>query len=144
MVENKTKKTTASVDDFLGTVDDENKRKDAKKLNKIIQEVTGEKPVMWGNSIVGYGKYSYKTADGKQHEWMLVGFSPRKANLSIYIMAGFDEDAENNGYDPRPLLNKLGKHSTAKTCLYVKSLSDIDLETLKQLISDSVEVLKSK
>lgn len=144
MAENKTQKNNLSVDDFINSVQDNQQREDAKKLNKIIKEVTAEEPVMWGSSIIGYGNLPYKTADGKSHEWMLVGFSPRKTSLTLYIMSGFEEYAESNDYNPAPLLENLGKYSTGKSCLYIKRLNDIDTEVLKKLIKYSVDILRRK
>jgi len=96
-----------------------------------MKQVTGDKPIMWGDSIIGFGTYKYKYASGRQGEWPVTGFSPRKQNLTIYIMSGFDE------YDD--LLTQLGKHSTGKSCLYIKKMEDIDQDVLRELISKSVE-----
>lgn len=130
MAELKTKKTDQSVIDFLNRVDDEQKRKDSFAVLKLMQEVTGAEPKMWGDSIVGFGEYHYKYASGHQGDWFLVGFSPRKQNLTLYIMAGFE------AYDS--LMSKLGKYKTGKSCLYVKRLGDIDEGTLKELVRRSV------
>jgi nucleoid DNA-binding protein len=127
----KTKKNEASVEDFLNEIEDEKKREDCKKVSAMMEKVTGAKPKMWGASIVGFGTYSYKYASGREGEWMEVGFSPRKANLTLYIMSGFTE------YDE--LLAKLGKYKTGKSCLYIKNLNDVDEKVLKQLIENSVE-----
>ena len=130
MAELKTKKNRASVAKFLNSVKDPARRKDAKAVHALMKEVTGEKAVMWGPSIVGYGSYHYRYASGREGDWMLTGFSPRKQALSLYIMDGF------GGY--RPLLKKLGKFKTGKSCLYVKSLEDVDLDVLRELIAKSV------
>jgi hypothetical protein len=127
----KTKKTEASVEDFLNEIEDEKKREDCKKVSVMMEKVRGAKPKMWGASIVGFGTYNYKYASGREGEWMEVGFSPRKANLTLYIMSGFTE------YDE--LLAKLGKYKTGKSCLYIKDLNDVDEKVLKQLIENSVE-----
>src|SRR3990172_6805972 len=136
MAEPKTKKTAASVKDFLNSVPDERKRKDSFALLKLMQEVTGAKPAMWGPSIVGFGSYHYKDASGREADWPLAGFSPRKQNLTLYITAGFD------GYGE--LLGKLGKHKTGKVCVYINRLEDVDLATLKELVRRSVEHMRRR
>ena len=135
MAELKTKKTAASVKDFLNRVPEERKRKDSFALLKLMQEVTGARPAMWGPSIVGFGSYHYKYASGREADWPLAGFSPRKQNLTLYITAGFD------GYGE--LLGKLGKFKTGKVCLYINRLEDVDLATLKELVRRSVEHMRS-
>lgn len=132
----KTKKNEASVDAFIAAVEPEEKRNDCMKLVSMMSEVTGELPAMWGGSIIGFDKYSYKYASGHSGEMCLVGFSPRKQNISIYIMAGFDR------YDD--LLSKLGKHKTSKACLYVKRLSEVDTDVLRELVKESVDVMRSR
>jgi len=136
MAELKTKKTAASVKDFLNSVPDERKRKDSFAILKLMQAVTGAKPAMWGPSIVGFGSYHYKYASGREADWPLAGFSPRKQNLTLYIMAGFD------GYGE--LLGKLGKYKTGKACLYINKLEDVDLPTLRELVRRSVEHVQHK
>lgn len=132
MAELKTKLNNASVDKFLKTVTDEQKRADCFALVEIMKQATKAEPKMWGSSIVGFGSYHYKYASGREADWMLVGFSPRKQNLTVYIMAGFEE------YEA--LLTKLGtKHSTGKSCLYIKRLDDLHLPTLKKMIQKSVK-----
>lgn len=126
----KTQKNDASVKDFLNAVPDENKRKDSLAILELMQDVTGEEPAMWGANIVGLGSYRYKYASGREGEWFVVGFAPRKHNLTLYIMSGFDE------YDS--LLAKLGKHKIGKACLYINKLADIDLPTLRELVRQSV------
>lgn len=133
-VELKTKLNDASVEDFLNTVSDDQIRTDCFEIAKIMKQVTKAEPKMWGSSIVGFGSYHYKGASGREGDWMLVGFSPRKQNLTLYIMAGFDR------YDE--LMNKLGKFSTGKSCLYIKKLADVDKKVLKELISESVQFMK--
>ncbi|NUQ85517.1 MAG: DUF1801 domain-containing protein [Anaerolineales bacterium] len=130
MAELKTKVNEASVDKFIKDIGDERVREDARKIIEIMQKATKAEPKMWGTSIVGFGCYHYKYASGREGDWMLVGFSPRKQNLTLYIMSGFEE------YDS--LLKKLGKHSTGKSCLYIKRLEDVDLKVLKELVAKSV------
>ena len=131
MAELKTQPTENSVYDFLNTVDNDVKRTDSFKILALMQDVTGYDPVMWGDSIVGFGTYQYKYASGRQGEWFLTGFSPRKQSLTLYIMSGFSE------YDQ--LLGKLGKYSTGKSCLYVKKLDDINMDVLRDLVKLSVD-----
>jgi hypothetical protein len=134
MAELKTQKNKASVAAFLNAIEDDQMRKDSKAVAKLMQEVTGEKPAMWGTSIVGFGSHEYtNTKAGGQ--WPVAAFSPRKQNLTMYLMPGFEEQGE--------LMSKLGKHTTGKSCLYVKQLSDVHLPTLKKLIKASVKQMKS-
>lgn len=130
----KTKQTDASVDDFLNAIPDEQTRKDCFEIARIMKQATKSEPKMWGASIVGFGSYHYKGASGREGDWMLTGFSPRKQNLTLYIMAGFDHYEE--------LLKKLGKFSTGKSCLYIKKLADVDKKVLKELVTESVKVMK--
>ncbi len=136
MAELKTQKTKASVSAFLNAIADDQRRADCKAVSKMMQEITGEKPAMWGTSLVGFGTYTYTYATGRSGDWPLAAFSPRKQNLTLYIMAGFD------GYPE--LMAKLGPHSTGKSCLYVKRLSDLHLPTLKKLITASVKHVKAR
>lgn len=131
MAENKTKPSRASVSKYLAAIDDPVKRKDAQTLCKMMEGATGEKPVLWGDAIVGFGTYHYKYASGREGDAPLVGFSPRKQSLTVYLLYGFDEQTD--------LLSKLGKHSTAKSCLYIKRLEDVDQEVLQKLITASVK-----
>ena len=135
MAELKTKLTDASVEAFLNTLEDESKRKDAQTILQMMQDVTGEAPRMWGNSIVGFGSYRYKYASGKEGDWMLTGFSPRKQNLTLYIMSGFEINAD--------IMSRLGKHTTGKGCLYIKKLKDVDQSVLRELITKSVEHMRT-
>ncbi len=135
MAELKTKPTDQNVEDFLNTIPDEQKRADAFAVLKLMKQVTRAEPQMWGSSIVGFGRYQYKYASGREGDWPLVGFSPRKQNLTLYIMAGFDGYAD--------LLKKLGKFKTGKACLYVNRLADVDLPTLKELVKQSVKHMKA-
>ena len=130
----KTKVNDASVNDFLNGIEDEQKRKDSLEVLALMKEVTGEEPKMWGPSIVGFGSYRYRYASGREGDWMLTGFSPRKQNLTIYIMPGFEHYGD--------LLDRIGKHSTAKSCLYIKKLADVDTNVLRELVKQSVEVVK--
>ncbi|MCG8608155.1 DUF1801 domain-containing protein [bacterium] len=130
MAELKTKPTEQSVEAFLNGVSDEQKRADSFAVLKLMQELTGAEPKMWGPSIVGFGSYHYKYASGREGDFFLTGFSPRKRNLSLYIIAGFSR------YDA--LMRKLGKFKTGKSCLYIKKLEDVDRDVLKELIKKSV------
>jgi hypothetical protein len=130
----KTKVNKASVEGFLNTVKDEAVRKDCFEIMKMMKQVTKEEPKMWGSSIVGFGSYHYKGASGREGDWMLTGFSPRKQNLTLYIMAGFDRQAG--------LLKKLGKFKTSVGCLYIKKLDDVDKKVLKELVEGSVKTMK--
>ena len=135
MAELKTTPNDASVEAFLDGITDERKRQDSYAILALMQEVTGVEAKMWGYSIVGFGSYHYKYASGREADWPLVGFSPRKQNLTLYIMSGFEQ------YDE--LLQRLGKHSTGKACLYVKRLADVDLAVLRELVKLSVEHMVS-
>ena len=134
MAELKTKVNDASVDKFLQGVKDEQVREDCYQILDIMQKATKAEPKMWGTSIVGFGSYHYKGKSGREGDWMLTGFSPRKQNLTLYIMPGFDEYQE--------LLEKLGKHTTGVSCLYIKRLEDVDKKVLKEIVSKSVKKMK--
>lgn len=131
MAELKTQKNKASVAKFLDGIEEEDKRRDCKALAKMMQEITGDRPSMWGESIVGFGRYAYTYDSGREGEWFVTGFSPRKQALTLYLMTGFA------GHEK--LLAKLGKHKTGRACLYVKSLDDVDTKVLRQLVERSVE-----
>lgn len=135
MAQLKTQPTDKSVTDFLDGVENDTKREDSFTILELMKEITGEEPIMWGDSIIGFGTYHYKYASGRAADWFLTGFSPRVQNLTLYIMSGFDE------YDD--LLGKLGKHSTGKSCLYVKRLENIDLDVLRELVEKSVAHMKA-
>ncbi|MBM4172095.1 MAG: DUF1801 domain-containing protein, partial [Ignavibacteria bacterium] len=124
MAELKTKLNDASVVKFINSIKDESNRNDCFVIMKLMQKITKSEPKMWGSSIVGFGNYHYKYASGREGDWFLTGFSPRKQNLTLYIIAGFDH------YDE--LMTKLGKYKTSKSCLYIKSLKDIDQKVLKE------------
>ena len=136
MAELKTKQNEQSVTDFLQAVPDERKRDDSFAILELMKEVTGQEPKMWGDSIIGFGNYHYKYATGREGDWFLTGFSPRKQNLTLYIMSGFDE------YDE--LLKKLGKYKTGKACLYINKLADVEISVIKELIQKSVSHLSGQ
>jgi Domain of unknown function (DU1801) len=136
MAENKTKPTTISVPAFLDACSDEARRADAKALAKLMQKVTGNKPSMWGSSIVGFGCYHYTYESGREGDMPIVGFSPRKAANVLYGAIGF------SGADA--LLNKLGKYTTGKGCLYIKKLADVDLKVLETLIEKAVDATTAR
>lgn len=135
MAELKTQPHAGDVDAFLNAIEDERRREDARAIRRLMADVTGEKAHMWGSSIVGFGRYHYRYASGREGDWFKVGFSPRKQNLALYLMSGFD------GYGD--LLEGLGKHTTGKACLYVKRLDDIDTDVLARLIEKSLEHIES-
>ena len=130
MAENKTQKTTLSVEAFINSVDHEGKRKDAFEILEMMKTITNEEPIMWGTSIIGFGDLHYKSESGREGDWFKCGFSPRKASISMYLM-GCDINRKAD------LLAKLGKHKTGKGCLYINKLTDIDKNILKELIKES-------
>ncbi len=136
MPEAKTKPTKVSVTEFIASVPDERRRKEARVLLKVFKAATGKRPVMWGPSIVGYGSYHYKYASGHEGDCCLTGFSPRKAAISIYILAGFAEYGA--------LLKKLGPHKKSVGCLYLKRLDDVDLQVLERMIRASIADIKTR
>lgn len=136
MAELKTKQNDQSVTDFLKAVPDERRRDDSFAILDLMKEITGQEPKMWGDSIIGFGNYHYKYATGREGDWFVTGFSPRKQNLTLYIMSGFDE------YDD--LLTKLGKYKTGKACLYINKLTDVDLAVMRELIRKSVAHLSGQ
>ena len=133
MAKNKTMETQNSVIDFINTVEDPTKRNDSFELVKLMQEQTGYEPKMWGPGIIGFGSYHYKYASGHEGDAPLVGFSPRKDAISLYLYPSFEDKEE--------LLLKFGKHKAGKGCIYIKKIADIDVEVLKKMISYSVENL---
>ena len=135
MAELKTRPTKQSVTEFLNKIPDTERRADCFAVAKIMEEITGAKPQMWGPSIVGFGTYHYKYATGREGDWPLTGFSPRKQDLTLYVMMGFR--------NREALMNQLGKHKTGKSCLYIKRLSDIHVPTLKKLLKASLKDLKA-
>ncbi|MBN7812540.1 DUF1801 domain-containing protein [Algoriphagus sp. H41] len=137
MAENKTKPTEVSVDDFINAVESPKKREDAFALKKMMEEITGEPAVMWGPSIVGFGSYHYKYATGHEGDAPIVGFSPRKAAHSLYLLSCEQQDFE-------PLLTKLGKYKRSVACLYANKLSDLNEDILRELIAKSYATTKAK
>ncbi|MEO6453922.1 MAG: DUF1801 domain-containing protein [Ginsengibacter sp.] len=131
LAEIKTKETSASVEDFINNIKDEQKPKDSFVILEMMKKATGEDPKMWGNSVIGFGIKRYKSpATGREVDWLRIGFSPRKPNLSLYISVGIKEHAA--------ALTKLGKHKTGVGCLYINKLEDIDIKVLKQIIGASL------
>ena len=132
LVEIKTKPTAASVTDFINAIPDEQKRKDSFTLLEMMKKASGEEPVLWSNAIIGFGNKRYKSpTTGREVDWLLIGFSPRKANLSLYISVGIKEHAA--------ALEKLGKHKTGVGCLYINKLEDVNLKILEQMIVTSLK-----
>jgi hypothetical protein len=136
MAELKTKQTEQSVDAHIDAIADEARRQDCRTLAALMSRVTGEEPRMWGSSLVGFGSYHYKYASGHEGDAMLTGFASRKADLTLYIMPGFE------GHES--LLARLGKHKAGKSCVYVKRLADIDLDVLAELVKRSVEEVRRR
>ena len=133
---NKTRATKASVDRFLDGVEPERKREEARALDRLFRKVTGWEPRMWGPTIIGYGEYHYRYDSGREGDFLATGFSPRKANHTIYIMPGYG--------DYGPILERIGKHKLGKSCLYVNKLADIDLDVLAELIEFGLRDLGEK
>ena len=132
---NKTQETAASVEDFLAAIPDATRRADCQTVCDLMREVTGLEPKMWGPSIVGFGFRTVKSpATGREVDWLKIGFSPRKASLSLYVL--------NNSPEQAGLLEKLGKHKTGRSCLYIKSLDDVHVPTLRTLVRQSVKHMK--
>ena len=136
MAENKTKKTGMSVTSFVKSIEPPQRRADAKKVAAMMRRATGKRARMWGSSIVGYGTYHYKYDSGREGDFMLTGYSPRKQALTVYIIPGFSKFA--------PLMKKLGKYKTGKVCLYIRRLSDVDENVLEKLIEGSVKAMRKK
>ncbi len=136
MPENKTQQNSEDVQKFIQTVEDEQKRKDCLEVAEIMTDITRTQPAMWGSSIVGFGRYHYRYDSGREGDFFYCGFSPRKQNLTLYIVSGFADQPE--------LMEKLGKYKTGKSCLYLKRLEDVHLPTLRKLIQRSVKHLKKK
>lgn len=135
MPELKTKPNKKSVQKFIESVENVQRAEDARTISIMMEEITGEKAVMWGDSMIGFGSYHYKYPTGQEGDWILTGLSPRKANLTIYIMTGFEKFG--------PLLKKLGKHKISKSCLYITKLENVDLDVLGKLIAISYEEMRS-
>jgi hypothetical protein len=136
MAELKTKLNDDSVEDFLNAVENEQQRADSFALLKMMEEISGEPARMWGANIVGFGTYHYVYASGREGDWMLSGFSPRKSSMSVYLMAGFEQLGDE--------LSSLGKHKVGKGCLYVKKLADIDEKVLRKMIKKSIVIMKKR
>ena len=136
MKENKTKINDASVIDFLSSVDNEKRKADAFVILEMMKKLTKEEPKMWGNSLVGFGTYHYKYESGREGDFFLTGFSPRKQSLTLYIMNGFQRYEE--------LMSQLGKYKTGKSCLYINKLEDVNLDVLEELITETVKYMKNK
>jgi hypothetical protein len=136
MAENKTVENKTSVTAFLSAIEDKRKRSEAKKIAAMMRKASGSQAKMWGSSIVGFGKYHYKYASGREGDSALVGFSPRKQNIAVYIMPGFKEFPT--------LMKKLGKYKTGKSCLYLSKLDDVDEGVLEDLIDKSVKLMRKR
>ena len=136
MAANKTVPTRASVTEFIRTLDSSQRRNDSKLIMKMMRKITGHRPVMWGDSLIGYGKYHYVYDSGRESDAFLTGFSPRKQNMVIYIMPGFKSYSG--------LLKKLGKHKNSVSCLYFNTLADLDGQVLEQLIEKSVVEMRKR
>jgi len=134
--EPKTRPTSQSVEEFLNSVSDTRQREDAFRVMEIFERVTGEAPVMWGSAIVGFGRCTLKYASGRELDWPITGFSPRKGNLTLYVIDGSERQHD--------LLSRLGPHKTGKVCLYIKRLSEVDENVLEELIADSVRHVDGK
>ena len=135
MAEPKTRPNEQNVPAFLNTISDDTRKQDCYTIMNLMENITREKPKMWGDSIIGFGSYHYKYKSGREGDWFLTGFSPRKQNLTLYIMSGFKRYEE--------LISKLGKYKTGKACLYINRLADIDLKILEDLIKQSVAHMRS-
>jgi hypothetical protein len=134
MPKNKTQPTDESVTAFLNAVENDQKRTDSFKILDMMRELSGEEPKIWGTSIIGFGTYHYKYASGREGDFLRIGFSPRKQNISLYLISGANKNPE--------LLKQLGKHKTGKSCLYINKLADIDISILRSLIRKSLEEMK--
>lgn len=142
MSEAKTGPTDQKVEDFIASVEPEAKREDARALLALFRHVTGEDPMMWGPNIVGFGTYHYKYQSGREGDWMRTGFSPRKAKHSLYLMGRYCDEKTGKRIDN--LLNRMGKHKTGASCVYVNKLADIDLSVLEQVIAESWEAMNRR
>ena len=136
MAEPVTRENDGDVHAFLAQVENEERRRDCRAVMELMQAVTGEPPRLWGDSMIGFGRYHYVYASGREGDWFLTGVSPRKRNLSIHIMTGFEDHGD--------LMERLGKHRTGKSCLYLNRLSDVDVEVLEELVRRSVEAMRAR
>ena len=134
MTELKTRPNDKNIIEFLNKVENKRRREDSFEILKLMREVTQEEPILWGDSIVGFGNYHYKYASGREADWLQIGFSPRKQYFTVYIMDGFEKYTE--------LLDKLGKHKTGKSCLYINKLEDVSIPALKELMIESVKYIR--
>lgn len=135
MTQLKTQPTDASVEDFLNGIEDETKRADCKQIAKWMQSATRSKPVLWGENIIGFGRHVYHYASGNEAIWFQIGFSPRKQNITLYLMCGFEP--------LQSLMQQLGKYKMGKACLYIKRLADVDTDVLRSLITESVKAMRA-
>jgi len=135
MAELKTQKNDRRVEDFLEKVEHDTRRENSFEILDLMREITGDQGSMWGDSIVGFGEFSYTNSTKKEYKWFKTGFSPRKQNLTLYIMDGFAAYAE--------ILSRLGKYKTGKSCLYINKLADVDLDVLRELIEASLEEMET-
>lgn len=131
---NKTTQTEASVEEFIDTIDHERKREEARELLALFERVTGERPKLWGPSIIGFGEYHYEYDSGREGDWMRTGFSPRKAKHLLYLMGGYCDEAEAERRKEK--LDRLGKWSRGKSCLYINKLDDVDMDVLEEIVAD--------
>lgn len=136
MSELKTRKTGASVTAFLRSVEDPDRRRDCRRIAAMMRAATGARPAMWGPSMVGYGRYHYRYASGREGDWFECGYAPRAQNIVVYIMPGFGPF--------EPLMKRLGKYRTGKSCLYIKRLDDVDTDVLSKLIAESVVEIRRR
>lgn len=139
MSENKTKPTAQAVEDFIEAVEHDGKREDARVLDSLFRRVTGEEPVMWGPTMIGYGSYHYKYDSGREGDFLRTGFSPRKPKHSLYLMGGYCDDVTSKKNEE--ILSRLGKYSQGKSCLYINKLADVDLEVLEDLVRVNWEAM---
>ena len=136
MAELKTQKNKASVEKFINSVENDKRKRDSFVVLELMKKITNSEPSMWGTAIVGFGSYQYKYASGREGDWFLTGFSPRKQSLSLYIMSGFSK------YDE--ILKRLGNYKTGKSCLYINKIEDVHIDVLEELIESSISYLKTK
>lgn len=134
MAENKTRPNRQSVGAFIDAIEPAERRKDCRTLLRLMKDATGTQPKMWGSSIVGFGNYNYKYGSGREGNWFVTGFSPRKQDLTLYLMAGVERYPD--------LLKKLGKHKIGRSCLYLKRLDDVNVDVLKKLVGESVKYVR--
>ncbi|MAK62177.1 MAG: hypothetical protein CMK09_14500 [Ponticaulis sp.] len=134
--ENKTKATDVDPKSFVANVEHDGRRADAETLLDVFTEVTGLEPSMWGPSMIGYGRYHYKYESGREGEFLMTGFSPRKANMVVYVLPGYTDHSD--------ILNRIGKYKLGKSCLYINKLADVDMDVLKELITAGFDEMKTR